>query len=62
LLLILDHAVLIRAASFQVRVVGQFQFSALRVTPAMAAGVTSKLWSVQDIVAMMDKKDAKRAA
>jgi hypothetical protein len=36
--------------------------STLRVTPAMAAGVTGRLWSVQDIVAMMDKKEAKRAA
>ena len=26
----------------------------LRVTPAMAAGVTSKLWSVEDIVALLD--------
>ena len=28
----------------------------LRVTPAMAAGVTSKLWDVADIVALLDQK------
>jgi hypothetical protein len=27
---------------------------ALRMTPAMAAGVTSKLWDVEDIVALLD--------
>jgi hypothetical protein len=26
----------------------------LRISPAMAAGVTDKLWSVADIVTMMD--------
>ena len=26
----------------------------LRCTPAMAAGVTSKLWSIEDIVALLD--------
>jgi hypothetical protein len=26
----------------------------LRVTPAMAAGVTEKVWDVADIVALMD--------
>jgi IS1 family transposase len=28
----------------------------LRVTPAMAAGVTNRLWDVSDIVALLDKK------
>ena len=28
--------------------------SSLRVTPAMAAGVTDKLWSVEDIVGLLD--------
>ena len=28
--------------------------SSLRVTPAMAAGVTGKLWSVEDIVDLLD--------
>jgi IS1 family transposase len=28
----------------------------LRMTPAMAAGVTSKLWEIRDIVALLDEK------
>jgi hypothetical protein len=28
----------------------------LRVTPAMAAGVTDRLWDVSDIVALLDQK------
>ena len=27
----------------------------LRVTPAMAAGVTDKLWEISDVVAMLEK-------
>ena len=34
----------------------------LRVTPAMAAGVTARLWSVADIVAMTEAASARRAA
>jgi IS1 family transposase len=30
----------------------------LRVTPAMAAGVTNRLWSVRDIVAMIEERSA----
>ena len=33
----------------------------LRVTPAMAAGVTSKLWSVEDIVKLVEAQEAKKA-
>jgi hypothetical protein len=29
--------------------------STLRCSPAMAAGVTKKLWSVEDVVALLDK-------
>jgi hypothetical protein len=27
----------------------------LRITPAMAAGVTQKLWSMEDVVAIVDE-------
>lgn len=32
--------------------------STLRTTPAMAAGVTSKLWEIADIVALLDQEDS----
>jgi hypothetical protein len=34
----------------------------LRVTPAMAAGVTSKLWDVHDIVALIETREAETLA
>lgn len=34
--------------------------SKLRVTPAMAAGVTDKLWEVSDIVALIEAKEAEK--
>ncbi|PDQ19020.1 IS1 family transposase [Mesorhizobium sanjuanii] len=34
----------------------------LRVTPAMAAGVTDKLWEIADIVALIEAKEAERPA
>lgn len=34
--------------------------SSLRVTPAMAAGVTDKLWEIGDIVALIEAKEAER--
>jgi hypothetical protein len=32
----------------------------LKVTPAMAAGVTDKLWEISDVVAMLEKWEAVR--
>jgi IS1 family transposase len=34
--------------------------STLRVTPAMAAGVTDKLWEISDIVALIEAKEAEK--
>jgi hypothetical protein len=34
----------------------------LRVTPAMAAGVSDTLWSLEDIVRMMDDREAAQKA
>ena len=34
----------------------------LRITPAMAAGVTSKLWSLTDMVRVIEDWEAARAA
>ncbi len=35
--------------------------SKLRMTPAMAAGVTDRLWEVADIVALVEAEEAKAA-
>lgn len=32
----------------------------LRVTPAMAAGVTDKLWEIADIIALIEAKEAEK--
>ena len=32
----------------------------LKMSPAMAAGVTGKLWNVEDIVALLDARDARK--
>ena len=34
----------------------------LRMSPAMAAGVTPKLWEVSDIVALLEASESKKAA
>lgn len=36
--------------------------SSLRMTPAMAAGVTDKLWEIADIVALIEAKEAEKPA
>jgi hypothetical protein len=33
----------------------------LRITPAMAAGVTSKLWSINDMVQVIEEWEARHA-
>jgi len=34
----------------------------LRMSPAMAAGVTTKLWEVSDLVALLEASESKKAA
>ena len=34
----------------------------LRVTPAMAAGVTDRLWDVTDLVRLLEAAESKKAA
>ena len=34
----------------------------LRTSPAMAAGVSQKLWEVSDIVALLEASESKKAA
>ncbi|UDF30002.1 UNVERIFIED_ORG: IS1 family transposase [Roseateles sp. XES5] len=33
----------------------------LRMTPAMAAGITDKLWEIRDVVALIEAKEAKKS-
>jgi hypothetical protein len=34
----------------------------LRITPAMAAGITGRLWSIHDIIRLVERNEAERAA
>jgi hypothetical protein len=34
--------------------------ASLRMTPAMAAGVTGKLWEISDIVVLIEAKEAEK--
>jgi hypothetical protein len=34
----------------------------LRVTPAMEAGVTDHVWSIEEMVALLDSEEVRRAA
>ena len=52
-------------------VVGQFEFpqfsfvrihKTLKVTPAMEAGVTDRLWSLEDIIKLLEDVEAAKAA
>jgi hypothetical protein len=38
------------------------QISFLKITPAMAAGVTSKLWEMSDMVAILEAWESAKAA
>ena len=51
----LDHAVSLHFMHYNFVRIHQ----SLRVTPAMAAGVTDKLWEIEDIVQMADDRERK---
>jgi hypothetical protein len=40
----------------------EFTHRTLRMSPAMAAGVTTRLWDVSDIVELLQGAEAKKAA
>lgn len=35
---------------------------ALKVTPAMAAGITGKLWSIEDVVKLVETRESESRA
>lgn len=46
-----------RSARLRLAPIGRIH-KTLRVTPAMAAGVTGRLWEIGDVVAMLEKWEA----
>jgi hypothetical protein len=41
-------------AGFQVIIIGRFWVIPEGVTPAMAAGLTERLWEIEDLVGLLD--------
>ena len=57
-----------RVDEFQAVAINYFAYnfikihSTLRMTPAMAAGVTNRLWDVADLVTLLEASESQKAA